>query len=318
MPHNLSGSMPDIASTGKMWFARYLPADVRGVFEPTAEAVQETLRLMAEDYTGLEGAGSCQSTFYNLGDGRLVKTGHRTSMEEAYAMVFVRAHTKIPVPQVFMVFQHAGLVHIVMELVKGTALREAVYYDADGVPTAGDGMVTNAQLQSIMLQLRGIVEELRDLGRRFAPTRPTLGSLTGGRYTNTYFLEDLPSARFEPGADFHAYWLKRVQPFKNMDGEAYEHLKRLARESALHPSRADAPRLTHGDLAPRNIIIEDGKIVAIVDWETFGWYPEFWEDMGIHNEVMPGRVREAIERVFGKMTDVTRTYIMLLSALRKG
>ncbi|RPD71813.1 hypothetical protein L226DRAFT_537810 [Lentinus tigrinus ALCF2SS1-7] len=273
---------------------------------------------MAKDYTGLEGAGSSQSTFYNLGDGRLVKTGHRTSLEEAYAMVFVRAHTTIPVPKVFMVFKYAGLVHIVMELVPGTALREAVYYDADGAPTTGDGMVTNEQLHGIMLQLRKIVEELRDLGRRFPPTRLMLGSLSGGRYTNTYFLEHLPSARFESIADFHAYWLKRVHPYKNMDGDAYEHLKRLARDSALYPSEAGVPKLTHGDLAPRNIIVRDGKIVAIVDWETFGWYPDFWENMGIHNEVMPQRVRDAIERVSGKMAEVTRTYIMVLCALRKG
>ena len=273
---------------------------------------------MAQDYAGLEEAGPSQSTFYNLGNGRVVKTGYRTSMEEAYAMVFVRAHTKIPVPEVFMVFDHAGLVHIVMELVKGTALREAVCYDADGAPTDGEGTATNAQIHAVMLQLRGIVEELRELGRRFAPTRSMLGSLSGGRYSNTYFLENLPPARFESIADFHAYWLKRVQPCKSMDGDAYDHLKRLARESVLEPSKAGIPQLTHGDLAPRNIIVDDGKIAAIVDWETFGWYPDFWEDMGIHNEVMPSRVRREIERVFGKMTDVTRTYIMSLCALRRG
>ncbi|KAI0707547.1 kinase-like protein [Cerioporus squamosus] len=314
----MNGSMPDAASTRKIWFARYLPAETHKIFDPAPEAIQDTLRLMAKDYTGLEGAGPSQSTFYNLGDGRLVKTGHRTSVEEAYAMVFVRAHTNIPVPQVFMVFEHAGLVHIVMELVAGTALREAVYYDADGAPTTGDGTVTNAQLHDILLQLRGFVEELRDLGRRFAPTRPVLGSLSGGRYMNTYFLEDLPAGRFESVAEFHAYWLRRVHPCKNMDGDAYDHLKRLARESVLYPAQAGVPQLTHGDLAPRNIIVKDGRIAAIVDWETFGWYPDFWEDMGIHNEVMPGRVREAIEGAFGKMTKLTRTYAMVLCALRKG
>ena len=36
-------------------------------------------------------------------------------------------------------------------------------------------------------------------------------------------------------------------------------------------------RFTHGDLTPRNIIIKDGKIQAIVDWEFAGWYPEHFE-----------------------------------------
>ncbi|KAL7269000.1 hypothetical protein RUND412_008355 [Rhizina undulata] len=35
--------------------------------------------------------------------------------------------------------------------------------------------------------------------------------------------------------------------------------------------------LAHGDLAPRNVIVSNGKIASIIDWETAGWYPEYWE-----------------------------------------
>ncbi|KAF3287394.1 hypothetical protein TWF970_007118 [Orbilia oligospora] len=35
--------------------------------------------------------------------------------------------------------------------------------------------------------------------------------------------------------------------------------------------------LTHGDFLPRNILVKDGKVVAILDWEMAGWYPEYWE-----------------------------------------
>ncbi|KAI1333114.1 kinase-like domain-containing protein [Xylariaceae sp. FL0255] len=34
---------------------------------------------------------------------------------------------------------------------------------------------------------------------------------------------------------------------------------------------------THGDIAARNILVRDGKIVALLDWEFAGWYPEYWE-----------------------------------------
>ncbi|EGO26541.1 hypothetical protein SERLADRAFT_436356 [Serpula lacrymans var. lacrymans S7.9] len=34
---------------------------------------------------------------------------------------------------------------------------------------------------------------------------------------------------------------------------------------------------THGDLAPRNIMMRGSEIVAIVDWEESGWMPEHWE-----------------------------------------
>jgi|TARA_R110002003_G_scaffold214_40_gene16330 hypothetical protein len=38
--------------------------------------------------------------------------------------------------------------------------------------------------------------------------------------------------------------------------------------------------LTHGDLRPANIIVTAKgpvKVVAIVDWEQAGWYPDYWE-----------------------------------------
>jgi thiamine kinase-like enzyme len=34
---------------------------------------------------------------------------------------------------------------------------------------------------------------------------------------------------------------------------------------------------THADLRPVNIIIKDGHVAAIIDWELAGWYPEYWE-----------------------------------------
>lgn len=34
---------------------------------------------------------------------------------------------------------------------------------------------------------------------------------------------------------------------------------------------------THGDFRPANIIVRDGHVAAILDWELAGWYPEYWE-----------------------------------------
>jgi thiamine kinase-like enzyme len=31
---------------------------------------------------------------------------------------------------------------------------------------------------------------------------------------------------------------------------------------------------THGDLLPRNILVINGRIVALIDWAFSGWYPE--------------------------------------------
>ena len=34
---------------------------------------------------------------------------------------------------------------------------------------------------------------------------------------------------------------------------------------------------THGDLDLHNIIVKDGHISGIIDWECAGWMPEYWE-----------------------------------------
>ncbi|KIJ64527.1 hypothetical protein HYDPIDRAFT_90443, partial [Hydnomerulius pinastri MD-312] len=35
---------------------------------------------------------------------------------------------------------------------------------------------------------------------------------------------------------------------------------------------------THGDIDPRNILVDDQDIVvALIDWEMSGWMPEYWE-----------------------------------------
>ncbi|RFU74242.1 phosphotransferase [Trichoderma arundinaceum] len=38
-----------------------------------------------------------------------------------------------------------------------------------------------------------------------------------------------------------------------------------------------AIRFTHGELSPRNIIVQNSKIVCILGWDSGGWYPEWWE-----------------------------------------
>lgn len=42
--------------------------------------------------------------------------------------------------------------------------------------------------------------------------------------------------------------------------------------------RSDTYVFTHGDIACRNIMVDDNKeIVALLDWESAGWYPDYWE-----------------------------------------
>ncbi|ODA79942.1 hypothetical protein RJ55_05539 [Drechmeria coniospora] len=46
--------------------------------------------------------------------------------------------------------------------------------------------------------------------------------------------------------------------------------------------------LSHGDLALRNILLQEGRIVGLVDWEDGGWYPEYWSMSSSSSAVVPG------------------------------
>lgn len=45
--------------------------------------------------------------------------------------------------------------------------------------------------------------------------------------------------------------------------------------------------LSHCDLAPRNIIVRDGRVVALIDWADAGWYPEYWEYVKFFQRNLP-------------------------------
>ncbi|RDX46137.1 hypothetical protein OH76DRAFT_1531535 [Lentinus brumalis] len=149
------------------------------IFEPPKEAIAKILPfLVYKRELGILGHPvHANNLFYDLEDGRIVKTGVSTSVYEAKVMMFVRNHTSIPVPEVHMVFQHDGATHIVMDLIDGIALREAVDHDDTGSFNPTGALVTAVQLLSIMQQLKGFIAELRELGRRFPQQEPHFGSV---------------------------------------------------------------------------------------------------------------------------------------------
>ena len=38
---------------------------------------------------------------------------------------------------------------------------------------------------------------------------------------------------------------------------------------------------THADFRPTNVIVKDGHVAGIIDWEMAGWYPEHWEFVNV-------------------------------------
>ncbi|KAG6102826.1 hypothetical protein E4U30_000013 [Claviceps sp. LM220 group G6] len=52
---------------------------------------------------------------------------------------------------------------------------------------------------------------------------------------------------------------------------------------------------THGNLTPRNIMVKNGHVVAIIDWESAGWFPEYWEYTKAHYTALGNGDEELIQ-----------------------
>lgn len=192
----------------------------------------------------------------------IVKSGFRVHLTEGATLKYLAENTSIPVPKVHCSFLHKGKAYIVMERVQGQELSTALK------------TMSPESLSDIFLQLRSMVHELRAL----VPPGTGIESCIGGSLYDSRIHRG--STRFGPFktiAEFHS-WLRKDFTHQNLrnrvldqDTEDLEDMMR--RQDGPWPP----PVFTHGDLNPFNILVQDGRVVSIVDWEFAGWYPNYWE-----------------------------------------
>ncbi|KZT24280.1 hypothetical protein NEOLEDRAFT_1179524 [Neolentinus lepideus HHB14362 ss-1] len=194
---------------------------------------------------------------HQVEDTFIVKHGTHVTVKEAMAIEYVRRNSSIPVPRILGVLGHRGIIHIVMARVDADDLSRVLQSD----------LLSANQIQDIIAQLVGYVEELRCIGG----IRDEISSWPRG-VPFCGFFSPPPSRPIKSLQDFYKYWVDRF-----VEAKRY----RAVWSESAPPGLGDsvATILSHGDLAPRNIMVRGARIAAIVDWETFGWYPEFWEGM---------------------------------------
>lgn len=193
---------------------------------------------------------------YILDETTVVKAGDVVRMAEAKAMQFVRERTTIPVPEVFNAYTDdtTGHGYIVMEYVKGDVLRDV--WDT----------YTAEQKSDVIGQLRGYCDQLRAIEGTF------VGSVDGTACEDQFFTDELGAyGPYENETEFDAGLIKALRNAR--DTPWTEKVCEMI-DSVLKGHRIV---LTHGDFAPRNILVNGSKVVAILDWELAGFYPEYWE-----------------------------------------
>ncbi|KAJ7065242.1 hypothetical protein C8F01DRAFT_1248842 [Mycena amicta] len=248
---------------------------------PSEDDIAEVMALLERARSSTTHPFGPFASAYDLGDGRYIKY-----------------------PRVQMVFNRDGYQYLVMDAANGNSLASQYIKMSD------------EELMPMARQLRGYVDELKQLGAGVS----TLGSWPEGPYRNVFFYEtpdlpysvEAPSSAFQTVHDFHLYWCNRFgnQPI----------VATLQQAMVEHAHETDVV-FSHGDLNASNIIISDApqRIVAIIDWETLGWYPSCWEEMsiwrGVRQNLGSSGWTKAVRSVFGPRQGLTAVYYEVVDAL---
>ena len=198
---------------------------------------------------------------------KIIKTGRRTHLTEGATMRYLSEQTTIPIPKVYCSFLHKNRAYIVMERIQGEEL-----------PKVWKSMSEESK-EDIFTQLRGIFQELRSL----TPSPGTgVESCVGGSLYDSRIPRGNPRfGPFKKIQDFH-FWLRRDLKLEDLKDQEKDQEK----DQSWHDlqemiNKQDGPwpppKFTHGDINPFNILVREGKVVGIIDWEFSGWYPHYWE-----------------------------------------
>ncbi|KAH7317052.1 kinase-like domain-containing protein [Stachybotrys elegans] len=185
-------------------------------------------------------------------DNTVVKFGKRTDLGEVAALR-VAADAGLPVPHVRDTSTSSdGQRRISMGFIQGKTL-DKLWSD-----------MSVEQKKDFASQLRGLIEKMRSV-----PAPPNyIGGCDGIEIRDTRSFSTFHAPACCDKNAFNEFLilnlLERIPP-----------VMRTAFSRQLQTGHRIV--LSHCDLAPGNIIVKDGKIEGLIDWEVAGWCPEYWE-----------------------------------------
>jgi aminoglycoside phosphotransferase len=186
----------------------------------------------------------------------VAKFGSRVTLSEAEGATYIRRHTTIPVPRVIDAYSQDGDTFIIMEYVEGRLLSDV--WDR----------IADSQKSVIVSELRGYISQMR---RLIPPDAVLIGTIDGGPANDR---RQGGLARGGPFRDEHQFieWqLAQLRP------EVPQSRRDIYDSMMKHKNVEHRIVFTHGDLGFHNVIVKDGHVSAIIDWEFSGWYPEHWD-----------------------------------------
>lgn len=183
-----------------------------------------------------------------------VKYGQFQYLSEAATIQFISQNTSIPVPKIYCSFSTRKRSYIMMERVDGEMLGR------------GWSARSKESKAKIFRQLKSMIAEMRSI---HPPENMGVANVDGGMLSDCRLP---PPTRFGPFKDIPEFH-KHLRQGWEADPQHYPEVSELI---SLHEGTWPLC-FTHADLSSLNILIRADEVVAIVDWETAGWYPSYWE-----------------------------------------
>ncbi|WEW61597.1 hypothetical protein PRK78_007088 [Emydomyces testavorans] len=172
---------------------------------------------------------------------------------EARNIRFLREHTTIPVPAVVAEWnEDNGRYFILTERIRGDTL-SAVW-----------PKLSAAEKERIAKQTAEYLLQLRQL------CSPQMQSLDGQPLYSAFLFPNGYGIPHGPFSSDEELWEEMAKALKDVPEKACRRLRERMPPSAPYT-------FTHGDLTDVNIIVENGNLAGIIDWEASGYFPVWWE-----------------------------------------
>lgn len=167
---------------------------------------------------------------------------------------FVQEQTSIPVPAVVESWDEDGHTLIMMRRIPGEPLSQAW------------PKLSTDEKENIARQTAEYLQQLRKL------QSDNIQSLGGHPVIDNFlFLNEREFIPHGPLASDDDLWNDMEQGVKEIIPEA----ARIQLRRSMPP--ATPYTFTHGDLTNVNIMVENGSLTGIIDWERSGYFPVWWE-----------------------------------------
>ncbi|KAF7332751.1 hypothetical protein MKEN_00158600 [Mycena kentingensis (nom. inval.)] len=216
---------------------------------------------------------------------------------EAFTLEVVAKYTSIPVPRVHRIVRHTYGWIIVMDRVPGRQL--STLWPA----------MSDAEKEGVVEQLTDYIRQLRaiDIPNLHVPG-PMDREMLPRVIDSEYIFGSIGGCR---------------GPFASYDDLAafFEQRRGILRDSTLpHIDKSYPLVVTHEDLHPRNLVLDETGKLWVVDWGSAGVYPEWWEALAMEQAALYGEVAKVwadpswkaiIPRVCGEYPDVKRWIISI-------